>query len=278
MNRKGGKLFKQVSDDSFVVGDLMTNRNVVLRNMETNVLKKKSIPRDHLKKIHIENEMNTNMTENTNENDDAPMETDDNMTTSVNDITDDMTHNMMKNMTTNTHEIEEILNNTQTNNQMVFISEEEDMFLDDMNMLSPSLSPDVTIAKVTQSKGFIFNPLNLQSREEIGPRLLITDFKAIQFENIGNHLTGKARGIDHVRGDGNGYFQAISYYLSGSENYHSQVRETICDYINFLPERLSALILNENEKKNGYKYTQYTEMASWAPGQQKSKFWLQQSA
>ena len=206
VNRKGGKLAKQVSDDYFVVEDFMTNRNIVLRNMETNVLEKKSIPRDHLKKIHIENETNTNTSENTNENDDVPMETDEDMITNVSDITDDMMHNMMNNTNTNTHEIEDTLNNTQTNNQTVFTSDKEDVFLDDMNMLSPSQSPDVTIAKVTQSKGFIFSPLSLQSREEISPRLLITDFRAIQFENIGNCLTGKARGIHYVKGDGNCYF------------------------------------------------------------------------
>ena len=138
VNRKGGKLDKQVSDDYFVVEDFMTNRNIVLRNMETNVLEKKSVPRDYPKKIHIENEMKTNRTENMNENDDTPMETYEDMITNMNDITYDMTHNTMNNMTTNTHEIEETLNNTQTNNQIVFTSDEEDMFLDDTKMLSPS--------------------------------------------------------------------------------------------------------------------------------------------
>ena len=41
----------------------------------------------------------------------------------------------------------------------------------------------------------------------------------------------------------------------------------ICDYINSFPGRLSALILNENEQMNGYKYTQHTEMVklgTWA--------------
>ena len=88
----------------------------------------------------------------------------------------------------------------------MFTLDEEDAFLDDMSMLSQSQSPDVTITKVTQSKGFTFNPLSPQSREEIGPRLLITDFRPIQFENIGKHLTGKVRGKHHVKGDGNCYF------------------------------------------------------------------------
>ena len=50
-NRKGGKLNNTVSDQMYVVENFMKNSNIVLQNMDTNELEKKSVPRDQLKKF-----------------------------------------------------------------------------------------------------------------------------------------------------------------------------------------------------------------------------------
>ena len=34
-----------------------------------------------------------------------------------------------------------------------------------------------------------------------------------------------------IKGDGNCYFRAISYTISGTEDFHDKVTETMCDYI-----------------------------------------------
>ena len=77
---------------------------------------------------------------------------------------------------------------------------------------------------------------------------------------MGQPLIGKSNDLYRVKGDGNCYFRAVSFYLSRSEDYHKEIWEAICDYINFFPGRLSALIQNKNEQENGYKYTERTKM------------------
>ena len=61
-NKKGGKLDNTVSDQMYIVKNFMKNGNIVLWNMDTNELEKKSVPRDQLKKFDIDEEMKSNMT------------------------------------------------------------------------------------------------------------------------------------------------------------------------------------------------------------------------
>ena len=61
-NRKGGKLENTVSDQMYIVKNFMKNGNIVLWNMDTNELEKKSVPRDQLKKFNIDKEMKSYMT------------------------------------------------------------------------------------------------------------------------------------------------------------------------------------------------------------------------
>ena len=61
-NRKGGKLDNTISDQMYIVKNFMKNGNIVLWNMDTNELEKKSVPRDQLKKFNIDEEMESNMT------------------------------------------------------------------------------------------------------------------------------------------------------------------------------------------------------------------------
>ena len=84
----------------------------------------------------------------------------------------------------------------------------------------------------------IFNPLNRILREEVGPLLRVTRFQNIGFWNIGAKLKGPARGIKQIKGDGNCYFQAVSFALAGNEEWHNEIRSMICDYIWFWPGKL----------------------------------------
>ena len=36
-----------------------------------------------------------------------------------------------------------------------------------------------------------------------------------------------------MKGDDNCYFRAISYTISGTEDFHDKVREMVCDYIEY---------------------------------------------
>ena len=105
-------------------------------------------------------------------------------------------------------------------------------FLPDPNTILPApvrqtssqnTSPDVQITKVTPAKSSRFNPLTFQSREEIGPRVLITHFKSIPFKNSRQPLTGKSNDLYQVKGDRICYFRVVSFYLSGTEDYHKEI-------------------------------------------------------
>ena len=68
-------------------------------------------------------------------------------------------------------------------------------------------------------------------------------------------------------GDGNCYFRCISSVLSGKENYHRDVRKVLCKYISWFPGRLSVLITDKDELKNGCKYIERSGMrenGKWA--------------
>ena len=64
-------------------------------------------------------------------------------------------------------------------------------------------------------------PLSEHSRKEIGPLVKI------------NHILtahGAPRWLKLIEGDGNCYVRAISYTISGTEDFQDKVRETMCDY------------------------------------------------
>ena len=232
-NRKGGKLDNTVSDQMYIVENFMKNGNIVLQNMDTNELEKKSVPRDQLKKFDIEEETKSNTTTT------LMTEAIDNTTpVKTNGINAEMTSNLKTNTKndtiTNTQgnandeksqsknamdytivDTQEISSITEVHKETVFTSDEEDSFFPDIKpVTSTPISPkkmevEYNYVMVTHSSvgnNFTFKPLTLRSREEIGPRLLITQFDDIPFKGIGHPLCGHSNNIHYIRGDGNCYF------------------------------------------------------------------------
>ena len=108
-----------------------------------------------------------------------------------------------------------------------------------------------------------FKPLNRISREEVRPLLRVTRFENIGFQNISAQLNGPARGIKQIHGDGNCYFQAVSFSLGGNEEWHNEIRQTVCDYVRFWPGKLRSLL----KGGNGWEYVRKSEMyksGTWA--------------
>ena len=63
-----------------------------------------------------------------------------------------------------------------------------------------------------------------------------------------------------MKGDGSCYFRAISFAISGSQDYHNDVRRAIYDYIETFPGRLNALLQNAHDVQSGHEYIQKSEM------------------
>ena len=231
-NRKSGKLNNTVSDQMYVVENFVKNGNIVLQNMDTNELEKKSVPRDQLKKFDIDKETKSNttttlMTEAINDMTtvkttgiDAEMTSNPNTNRKNDTITNthgnaneekSNTNNAMDYMIVDTQEISGI---TEVHEETVFTSDEEDSFLPDVKpVTSIPISQkmevgynDVMVTHLSVGNNFTFKPLILRSREEIGPRLLITQFNDIPFKGIGQPLCGPSDNIHYIKGDGNCYF------------------------------------------------------------------------
>ena len=131
---------------------------------------------------------------------------------------------------------------------------------------------DCVILHAEPSPILKFSPLNSASREECRPLVNIPDCGIIPYTNIGGDLNGKPSNMYQVLGDGNCYFRCISYVLSGKEDYHRDVRKVLCEYISWFPGRLSILITDNDELKNGCKYIERSGMMENGSGQLKWKF------
>ena len=133
--------------------------------------------------------------------------------------------------------------------------------------MDENVENDCVILHAEPSPILKFSPLNSASREECGPLVNIPDCGIIPYTNIGGDLNGKPSNIYRVLGDGNCYFRCISYVLSGKEDYHRDVRNVLCEYISWFPGRLSILITDKDELKNGCKYIERSGMmknGEWA--------------
>ena len=158
-NRKGGKLDNTVSDQMYVVENFMKNGNIVLQNMDTNELEKKSVPRDQLKKFDIDEEMKSNMTTTL-----MTEATDDMTTVKTSGINAAMTSNLKTNtkndLITNTQgnandeksqtknamdymivDTQEISSITEVHEETVFTSDEDSFFPDLKPITSTPISP-----------------------------------------------------------------------------------------------------------------------------------------
>ena len=81
-----------------------------------------------------------------------------------------------------------------------------------------------------------FFSLSKHSREEIGLLVEINHIESdcmSEYDKIGWNCVGTPRQLKLIKGDGNCYFRAISYAISGTEDFHDKVRETLCDYIEY---------------------------------------------
>ena len=158
---------------------------------------------------------------------------------------------------------EQSYNEEGTDNDMIFTSDEEDNIFDDVvqehTLGYYDSDNDLQIVGDTRSK-FHFNPLTRSSREEVGPLVQITKFADIPYTHIGQELKGLPRFRERMKGDGSCYFRAISFAISGTEEYHNNVRRAICDYIETFPGRLNAVLQNAHDVQSGCEYIQKSEM------------------
>ena len=70
-----------------------------------------------------------------------------------------------------------------------------------------------------------------------------------------------------MKGDSSCYFRAISFAISGKQDYYEDVRKVICEYIENFPEMLKGILKNANDVKSGHEYNKKSGMhknTTWA--------------
>ena len=244
------------------------------------------IPAGHLKKIVPEDETNsdnedytedahgkrkqntikspgTNMNTNTDTNDIKEL-SDDVKTTDTN-IKPDTSMTATPNITSDEQQTMIVTeeNEEGIDPDVIFTSDKEDNILDDVveeNTMAYCES-DNKLQIVGETRGtFNFNPLTRSLKEEVGPLIQITKFTDIPYTHIGQELKGLPRFREKMKGDGSCYFRAISFAVSGTQEYYKNVRSSICDYIENFPGRLNAVLKNAHDVQSGCEYIKKSEM------------------
>ena len=126
----------------------------------------------------------------------------------------------------------------------------------------------------TPPSNWQFSPITNASRQQLGPLVQITQFYKYPDYVTGDEcVQGKVpSAIRHIYGDGNCYFRAISYILSGVENFHMEVRRAVCDFIEvfdgdlkpFLKKGSGAAYIREKEMRSSGKWATETEILATA--------------
>ena len=110
-----------------------------------------------------------------------------------------------------------------------------------------------------------FFPLSKHSREEIGTLVEINHIESdcmLEYDKIGWNSVGAPRQLKLIKGDGNCYFKAISYAISGTEDFLDKVRETVCDYIEYFNYDVVPF-LKRDEGREYLKRSNMRESAIW---------------
>ena len=125
---------------------------------------------------------------------------------------------------------------------------------------------DVIFTKQLSDLLYKFSPLSKNSREEIEPLVEINHIESscmAEYKNIGWNCIRAPRRFKIIKGDGNCYFRAISYAISGTEDFHDKVRETVCDYIEFYDYDV-APFLKTDQGREYFKKSNMRESSVWA--------------
>ena len=105
---------------------------------------------------------------------------------------------------------------------------------------------NVVCLGTASSHDWPFNPIIESLREELY-RLQSLDL--VQLCNRRKCVQGKIPMRERIMGDGNYYFRCIPFILSGTEEFHPEVRKAICDFIEVFDADLSPFLMKGQGKK-----------------------------
>ena len=116
----------------------------------------------------------------------------------------------------------------------------------------------------TKALNWPFNPLTESSCQTVGPLVQVTRFGDYPKYVLGGMCTqGRPPLSRRIKGDGNCYFRAVSFYLCGEEDYYADICKAVCDFISTFDDDLKPFI----KKGKGKEYLLKSKMrdnGKWA--------------
>ena len=94
----------------------------------------------------------------------------------------------------------------------------------------------------------LFFPITNSTRRNIAPYFSLMDMNSVMRQMPNYRMGGTAWGLKPpdivfvIRGDGNCYFRALSFILTGTEIYHIQIWQAICDFIDIHYDDLNIFL------------------------------------
>ena len=129
--------------------------------------------------------------------------------------------------------------------------------------------PEIQETGFYEGDPVLFFPITNSTRRNICPFFGLFDVNIVMRQMSDYKLGGTGQGLKPpkkcfvIKGDGNCYFRAMSFILTGVEKHHFVVRQAICDFIEVHYDDLNLFL---EEYKDGEEYLIKTKMrndATW---------------
>ena len=129
--------------------------------------------------------------------------------------------------------------------------------------------PEIQETGFYEGDPVLFFPITNSTRRNICPFFGLFDVNGVLRQMPDYKLGGTGQGVKPpkkcfvINGDGNCYFRAVSFILTGVEKYHFVVRQAICDFIAVHYDDLNLFLVNYKDGEAYLKDTKMRENSTW---------------
>lgn len=125
------------------------------------------------------------------------------------------------------------------------------------------INKEVSITKISETQEFTYNPITVELQKTLSANLSIQNKNIPEtFPKRSNVMLGKPVQTSEIISDGNCFFRAISFAITGSQDHHHEIRKKTCEHMIKIERKLSSLI---NEPIENYlQRTRMMESRVWA--------------
>ena len=129
--------------------------------------------------------------------------------------------------------------------------------------------PEIQETGFYEGDPVLFFPITNSTQRNICPFFGLFDVNGVLQQMPDYKLGGTGQGVKPptkcfvINGDGNCYFRAVSFILTGVEKYHFVVRQAICDFIAVHYDDLNLFLVKYKDGEAYLKDTKMRENSTW---------------